>query len=133
MPATFQNHLDGIRRSKRNADSVLETLSPGHNAAEASIALAWELVFDHFCTTPQGEHTLSDLNTISAIIHKLITSNTQIKTLEHKIQDQQYKLEERQRAAQALKDQIEKERRSSEAGGLTPETLARIEAQLNLL
>jgi len=129
-PPTFIHHLSHLKKSKNEADKVLETLSPGHNAAEASIAICWELVFDHFCNDQAQTYSISDLNTLSAVIHKLITSNTQIKTLEHKIQDQHHKLEERDRVKEELRKQLEQ---NSGERGLSAETLALIEEQLRLL
>lgn len=73
------------------------------DAREASVALLWELVFDTLCNSP--ELSVSDFNTVAGIIQKLASAKVS--------------------GAQTP--------RGGSDGGLSDETLRRIESQLKLL
>lgn len=73
-PRDFFGHLERIRRAKREADAIAGGGFP--DAAQASLAIAWELVFDHLCGV--SELTLAELNTLSGVIHKLSSSKIQL-------------------------------------------------------
>ncbi|MDX8416193.1 hypothetical protein [Intestinicryptomonas porci] len=69
--ADFSAHLKRIKAAKKLADKA----SCGKSTiAEATIEAAWELLFDFFCRTPSENFELSDLNTLSGVIHKLVSS-----------------------------------------------------------
>jgi len=125
----LQNRLKTIREAKFKADQIIEALSPGHMAAEAAIAIAWELLFDYFCNLNQMPD-VDEMNKLTAIIHKLMTSNAQIKTLEHKIEDQQQKIEEREKIKEELKQKLTK---THQQGGLSQDMIRLIERQLELM
>lgn len=73
-PRDFFGHLERIRRAKREADAIAGWGFP--DAAQASLAITWELVFDHLCGV--SELTLAELNTLSGVIHKLSSSKIQL-------------------------------------------------------
>lgn len=73
-PRDFSGHLERIRRAKREADAIAGGGFP--DAAQASLAITWELVFDHLCGV--SELTLAELNTLSGVIHKLSSSKIQL-------------------------------------------------------
>lgn len=76
----FTQHLAHIKLSKEQASKVMDVYTPSYSKAEAVLAFAWETVFDHFCQNAKQsqDFTLGDINTLSAIIHKLMSSFQQI-------------------------------------------------------
>lgn len=124
-PAVFDGHLDKLRNARRRTERMLETLCPGHNAADASLELAWELIFDLICD--QEANDLSGANTLASVIQKLMSAFSQIKNLELKVADQLAREEKQKREAMEELKQANPER------GLTEETLREIERKLNLL
>lgn len=129
MDANFQKHREQIARAREKTDALLSELSPGHGTARDVIEGAWQLVFDLLCTLDNAD--LSELNTLSGIIQRLMSSNTHIKSLEIKLREDVRKEEEFIERKQQLEDNIRRAREASE--GITAETLERIEAQLKLL
>lgn len=85
----FAQHLDHIQRSKEQATKIMNVYTPGYSAAEAVLSFAWQTVFDHCCKNAQQtqDFTLGDLNTLSAIIHKLMSSFQQITKVETSVKD----------------------------------------------
>ncbi|MGF1485414.1 MAG: hypothetical protein ACFBZ8_13740 [Opitutales bacterium] len=126
---SFDERIDQIRQAKRQADEVMDTLSPGHTAAEAVVAYLWEALFDHFCLSTKNDYDLDEIAKLSSVIQRMVSTNTALKTLEHKVIEQRVKEEDRAAAKQALAQSL------SEAStqGLTPETIAEIEQRLALL
>lgn len=129
MENHFKKHLDRIRTAKQEADQMLELLSPGHNAAEAVLGIAWELLFDLVCQHDSIE--LSELNTLSAVIHKLISGNTQLKSLELKMREDTRKEIEFQNKKREIEKTLSEIQ--SKNNGITQDTLQKIESQLKLL
>ena len=74
-----------LRNSKLITNQILDVINPGHNEAEATLAICWEALFNFFCQSKELD--LASLNTLSSIIHKLTTSVTQIKSLEIKTRE----------------------------------------------
>lgn len=107
---TFLEHM---REVKFQANKVLELVAPGHEMAEASLAILWEHLFSLLCQD-QADSELrepSALNTVAGIFQKLMGSFSQMRTLETKL---------RQDALEAPK-------------GVPTEVLEQIESRLNLL
>jgi len=129
--ANLTQQLKRIKTAKARADELTETLSPGHNAAQAVIAIAWEALFDHFCSVDSAGYEISELSTLSSVIQRLISANTAIKTLEQKIEEHLARVEDRETEKQRIADELR--RASDTTGGLSAEALADIEAALNLL
>lgn len=125
----FHQHLQKIRAAKSEATLILDITNPGHHEAETTLALAWESLFDHFCINKKP--TLTRLNTISSIIHKLTAAYTQIKTLEIKSRELLLKEE----SYKSKKEELEAifKNKKDVAKSLTPEELHHIEQQLKLL
>ncbi|MGF1450270.1 MAG: hypothetical protein ACFB20_12755 [Opitutales bacterium] len=123
--------IEHIRKAKRQADQIAETLSPGHNAAEAVIGILWEAIFDHLCAATQTDYDVDALGKLSSAIQRMVSSNAAFKALEHKIADQQVKVEERTEAKEAVRKSLEQS--TSTSPGLSPDTIAEIEARLALL
>lgn len=67
----FQNHLERIRLASKRAAEILSMLSVVEDVTSASVALAWEHLFDTLCNN--GEVSLSDLSTIAGVMQKLHT------------------------------------------------------------
>ena len=106
----FSEHLKRLQKARSLADKAAKKSASGATAAEAAIGAAWEFLFDFFCRTPAEELELSDLNTLSGVIHKLVSSESGAK-------------------ANAKKDaEI-----SPQKGGITSEKLRQIEQKLKLL
>ncbi|WOO41173.1 hypothetical protein [Rubellicoccus peritrichatus] len=91
LPVTTQmmRVLDRQQAARRRTEVMLEAICPGHNAADASVAIAWEKIFDHLCDNPSFE--TSELNTVAGIIQKLSGAYNQIKSLELKLREQELK------------------------------------------
>lgn len=101
----FLAHLEKIKSAKRSADEVVGGVFPP--AAQASLAITWELVFDHLCAVENM--SLSELNTLSGVIHKLSSAKIQL----------------------AQDDSSPQENRSPE--GIGDDALRKIEERLKLL
>lgn len=104
--ANFSEHLKRIKSAKKFADKAACGKS---TMAEATIEAAWELLFDFFCRTPSENFELSDLNTLSGVIHKLVSSENGAKP----------------------KNSAQSE--AKPAGEITEEVLRKIEKKLKLL
>lgn len=102
----FSKHIEKIRIAKDIACEVTANIRRSGSNAESSINMAWQVLFDYFCRTETEDISLSELNTISGIIQKLVTSN-------------------------AKNSDSEGERVAS--GALSEKTLREIERQLKLL
>lgn len=81
QPEDFSKHLEHIKLAKNQAKQIMEVNAPGYNKAEGAISMAWEVLFDHFFQCPEGLG-LEDLNTLSAIIHKLMSAFHQMTKIE---------------------------------------------------
>ncbi|MEM9227287.1 MAG: hypothetical protein AAGA45_04910 [Verrucomicrobiota bacterium] len=126
LEGCFGKHLEVLKSSRRRSAALLEAACPGHNAAEASVAVAWEFVFD-LLVEREGQE-LAELNTLSSIIHKLMSAFTQIRNLELKVREQEMKEEDRAEKKRSLLGELKETEQ-----GLRPETLKTIEERLNLL
>lgn len=82
--ADFSGHLKRIKDAKNLADKATSETS---SIAEATIEAAWELLFDFFCRTPSENFELSDLNTLSGVIHKLVSSENGAKSKSEKLSE----------------------------------------------
>jgi hypothetical protein len=121
-PPAFNAFLEQIRMAKYRADQLIELVMPGHEMAEASMAIIWEALFTHLCELqkePEGLDT-STLNTLAGILQKLMSSFNQLRTLECKLRDT---TQEEAQAGSAIQ----------KAQGLTLETIKAIETQFNIL
>ena len=65
----FQQHLKRIELAKTRAGEILNVWSPDDDITVASLAFAWERIFDTLCSS--DEISISDLNTITGVIQKL--------------------------------------------------------------
>ena len=99
--ADFSAHLKRIKAAKKLADKA--------SCGKSTIEAAWELLFDFFCRTPSENFELSDLNTLSGVIHKLVSSENGAKA--------------KSSAASEIKP----------AGEITEDVLRKIEKKLKLL
>ncbi|WP_309383787.1 hypothetical protein [Cerasicoccus frondis] len=124
----MNTHQTQLRDARRKIEDILETACPGHNMAEASLAVAWESLFRLMCEDSCLE--LSELNTVSAVIHKLVGAFTQLKSLEIKVRDADMKQTEFDLKRAQLENAF---RLATQPNGLTPESLREIEQKLNLL
>ncbi|MBO7521389.1 MAG: hypothetical protein J6T16_04020 [Opitutales bacterium] len=106
----FSSHLNRLKKARKLAGNAAKKSAAGATAAEEAIGAAWEFLFDFFCRTDAGELELSDLNTISGVIHKLVSSESGAK-------------------ANSKKDA----ENSAKKGGITGEKLRQIEQKLKLL
>ncbi len=126
LPENFKAYLSLIRQAKYKADQLIELIAPGHEMAEASLAIVWEAFFTHLCSltseTPE-EIDSSVLNTLASILQKLMSSFGQLRTLEAKICEGKEASLASKKAAEALR----------ESNGIRKETLREIETRLNLL
>ncbi len=73
----FQEHLKRIKLSRERAAEILKIWLSAEEAAVASLAFAWERLFDTLCNNE--DISLSDLNTISGVIQKLSAVYNNIK------------------------------------------------------
>ncbi len=127
MPLTenFKIFLESIRVAKYKADKLIELIVPGHEMAEASIAIVWEAFFTHLCELKDAPETLdaSTLNTLAGVLQKLMSSFTHLRALDAKLREAEDGTPAAKKAAAALKATT----------GLTSETLREIESRLSLL
>jgi hypothetical protein len=114
---TFSQHIARIRQAKATADEAGQAILPGYPAAEASISIVWEALFDHLCAATATDYDAEALGKITSAIQRLISSSASLATLEEK----QF---ERLDAATTP---------DTAPSRLSPETLRRIEAELSLL
>jgi len=117
----LEAHLVRLRAGRRRTERLLEVLCPGHTAADASVSVAWEKLFDVLCDMPPGEP--AELNTLAGIIQKLSGAYNQIKGLEIKLRELEQKEAELAAKGQPTGKNIT----------IDPEVLAGIEQQLGLL
>lgn len=73
----FQQHLNRIKLAKKRSAEILNVWSPSEDATAASLAFAWERIFDTLCTNE--DISISDLNTITGVIQKLSATYNNIK------------------------------------------------------
>ena len=106
----FSSHLKRLKKARRLADSAAKKSGGCATVAEVTIEAAWELLFDFFCRTPACELELSDLNTLSGVIHKLVSSESGAKANAQKFGEFR-----------------------AQSGGITGEKLRQIEQKLKLL
>jgi hypothetical protein len=83
----FAKHLEHIKVAKAQAKQIMEVNAPGYTKAEAAISMAWEVLFDHFCQCPKEDLGLEELNTLSAVIHKLMSAYHQMTKIEVSLKD----------------------------------------------
>ena len=72
---SFSQHIERIKSTKRSLDKLTADMAD-KNIASASIACMWESFFDILFNS-EGL-TISDLNTMSGVIQKLISSDNQL-------------------------------------------------------
>lgn len=72
---SFSQHIARIKSTKDNLDKLTADMAD-KNIASASIACMWESFFDILFNS-EGL-TISDLNTLSGVIQKLISSDNQL-------------------------------------------------------
>lgn len=106
---TFADHLERIRKAKAESDALAADIPM--DAARASVAVLYEMVFDYLCGS--GELGVSEFNTLAGVIQKLAASRVQLGNAD---------LKEGQNGAQ-----------DGPSGSLSEEALAKIEEQLRLM
>ncbi len=128
FPQPFHNHLEHLAHAREQTNQILEQYNPGHTTARDALERTWQIVFELVQSFQTAE--ISELNTLSSIIHRLCSSFTQMSGLEKKLHDyEQERLEREEKKQQLLNHLKEAEQRN----GLTPETLSDIEQMLKLL
>ncbi|MDR3273732.1 MAG: hypothetical protein LBS87_00135 [Puniceicoccales bacterium] len=65
----FQQHLKRISLAKKRAGEILNVWLPAEDATMASVAFAWERIFDTLCNSE--DISIADLNTITGVMQKL--------------------------------------------------------------
>ncbi|GHC06975.1 hypothetical protein [Cerasicoccus arenae] len=125
---SFSKHIDQVIAQRRHTEQILEVSCPGHNTAEASVSKAWKSLYGLLAENAHPD--ITELNTLSAIIHKLTGAFTQLKALELKIREADLKQAEFDARRQQLEATIHDATRTT---GLTPETIQEIERRLKLL
>ncbi|MDR2436182.1 MAG: hypothetical protein LBD33_02640 [Puniceicoccales bacterium] len=78
----FQQHLKRISLAKKRAEEILNIWSPAEDAAIASVAFAWERIFDMLCSS--DNISIADLNTITGVIQKLSSMRPEKSTADSK-------------------------------------------------
>ncbi|MDE6432082.1 MAG: hypothetical protein K2L13_01670 [Opitutales bacterium] len=73
----FQEHLERIKLSSKRASEILTVWSSIEEATMASVALAWEHLFDTLCN--DENISLADLSTITGVIQKLSATSNSVK------------------------------------------------------
>ncbi len=87
----FCAHLEKIKSASAHTKKLIEKSLNEGKTAQASIAAAWELVFDFFCSQKSASFELSELNTLSGIIHKLVASDLAVRSGELKFSEKKSK------------------------------------------
>jgi hypothetical protein len=78
----FQQHLKRISLAKKRAEEILSVWSPSDDATIASVAFAWERIFDTLCNS--DDISVADLNTIAGVIQKLSAMKLEKSTVDSK-------------------------------------------------
>ncbi len=107
--ATLTAHIKRIKQAKLDAEKAVETASK-MDAARASIEILWEMVFDYLCSA--REVSAAEIANLSSVAQRLSSSRVQLANFGAKTDT----------AGQG-----------GAAGRISPETLAKIENELNLL
>lgn len=84
----FCDHVKKIKAARKAADKATSQMNDSNaslSAAKAALAISWEAVFDYCCASGSGEVSLSSLNSLAGVIHKLAASNLQLKNMEAKM------------------------------------------------
>lgn len=107
--ATLAAHIKRIKQAKLDAEKAVETASK-MDAARASIEILWEMVFDYLCSA--REVSAAEIANLSSVAQRLSSSRVQLANFGAK---------------------TESAGQGGGAGRVLPETLAKIENELNLL
>ncbi len=75
----FREHLDRIKLSSARASEILSMWSSVEETTMASVALAWEHLFDTLCN--DDDISLADLSTITGVIQKLSATSNSVKQI----------------------------------------------------
>ena len=76
----FDAHIMKISFAKKRASELLIDFSPETETAMASLAYAWEMLFDSICRSK--DMSIGDLKDVSSIIQRLSSSHKKIKSIE---------------------------------------------------
>jgi hypothetical protein len=123
---SFDNHIVQIKFARDKTAEIFANFKLPVEAAVASLARAWEMLFDSICYGCDG--TIGELKDISAVIQKLSASS-------QKIQDMERRHMEKLKLADldSEKQKLHAERESLSNGKLPNEVLKTVEEQLQLL
>ena len=82
--AQFTEHVEKIERAKTlGAEIISENLSHA-KTPQVVLDMAWEIVFDFFYRAKNGAVEISELNTLSGIVQKLVSSGEHLLAAEIK-------------------------------------------------
>jgi hypothetical protein len=82
--------IEKFKSVKARANVLVEMVAPGHEMAEASIAILWESFFSLLCDDSAREDLLdvSQLNAVAGVFEKLMRGFSQLRTLEKKAREE---------------------------------------------
>lgn len=105
----FNNYLKLLKSAGKKTKAGVAKMAKEGRFSEAAIAMAWELLFEYFCSISGKALETSELNTLAGIIQKLASGENSTKNLIRKIGE------------------------SNQDGTISSDALLEIERRLNLL
>lgn len=124
----FANHLEKLELLSLATRRITEIL-PRNASAEKAICLLWDILSDFIAT--QGSADLEDLGKLSSIIQRTASAAKQIQSLEDDSVDFVRKAVDFDTTRRALLDTLSAS--VGKPGGISQQTLERIEQELSLL
>ena len=83
--AEFVEHVEKIERAKTLGAELISENVCREKTPQAVLNMAWEIVFDFFYRAKNEAMEISDLNTLSGIVQKLVSSGGHLLTSESKM------------------------------------------------
>ena len=127
----FQEYLAELKAKREMAETVASVAKSGLSLSDAAASVLSQKIFDQALNLDAtGEGALDESNTLSLALSRLRTGDQRAKLLESQLRESEQRAQEwqekREKAKAALTEATSK-------GGLTKETLAKIEEAAGLL
>lgn len=127
----LSSYLDELKRKREIAETVAEVAKDGLSLSDAAASVLSQKIFDQaLALDAQEDGALKQSNTLSLALSRLRTGDQRAKYLEARLEEMQRKAadwEEKRAKAKAALEGVKSK------GGLTKETLAKIEEAAGLL
>lgn len=78
--ANFETHLEEIKEASAKSLSLIKENISAKQIPQATLSLAWEIVFDIFLKAKERELEAGELNTLSGVLQKLVSAQNSVKS-----------------------------------------------------